>query len=201
MPNTDPWGQGVQLMSNTDAPDIPKAVSDLAAGTIPKGVLSFASASARGATLAGAQAPFSGMLTWLRDVRRLDLYDGGTWWPVYYLPSETTVNVSLVSWSVNVDSWIDYRSGVVTLRMGTFQRQSSAAGATADTRLPVLIPDAYRHPTRNIYGTSYQTGGSPGRFTIYSKIGDQPGQVWLTQHAAIAVGDWCMPQTITWTIG
>ena len=76
MPTTDSYGQGIQLMSLTDAPDIPKAIADIASGVIPRGVMRFASASARGATLT---SPIAGMLAWLQDVRLLTLYDGSAW--------------------------------------------------------------------------------------------------------------------------
>lgn len=76
MPTTDDYGQGISLASLTDAPDLSKAIKDLADGVIPRGRLSFASASARGATLT---APVEGMLTWLQDVNRLDVWDGSAW--------------------------------------------------------------------------------------------------------------------------
>jgi hypothetical protein len=79
MPTTDDYGQGIQLASLTDAPDIPGAIKALADGVIPRGVLSFASGTERGATLYGpSRAPVEGMLTWLRDVNRLDIFDGTT---------------------------------------------------------------------------------------------------------------------------
>ncbi|MFE0219489.1 hypothetical protein ACFW0U_01190 [Streptomyces albidoflavus] len=79
MPPNDSYGQGIGLWAVNDAPDIPGAIAALAAGVIPRGVLRFASASTRGATLIGDRAPVGGMLTWLQDVKRLDLYDGGQW--------------------------------------------------------------------------------------------------------------------------
>ncbi|WP_309029306.1 hypothetical protein [Streptomyces alfalfae] len=79
MPTTDGYGQGISLPTLTDAPDLPGQLAALAAGLIPRGVLWFASASARGATLTGSYAPVGGMLTYLQDIRRLDHYDGSTW--------------------------------------------------------------------------------------------------------------------------
>jgi hypothetical protein len=76
---TDDYGQGISLASLTDAPDLPKAIGDLAAGVIPRGVMRFASASTRGATLVDDAAPVEGMLSWLQDVNRLDCYDGSSW--------------------------------------------------------------------------------------------------------------------------
>ncbi|MEV4908701.1 hypothetical protein AB0N46_29160 [Streptomyces albidoflavus] len=79
MPTTDLYGQGIPLAALTDGPDIPKAIADLAGGVIPKLALPYASASVRGATLVGDRAPRAGMITWLQDVKRLDVYDGSQW--------------------------------------------------------------------------------------------------------------------------
>jgi hypothetical protein len=77
MPTPDSYGQEIGLWSLTDAPDIPAAIKLLADGVIPRGVLSFASGTERGATLYGPdRAPVEGMLTWLQDVNRLDVFDG-----------------------------------------------------------------------------------------------------------------------------
>ena len=76
MPTTDAYGQGISLASLTDAPDLPKAIADLANGVIPRGIMRFASASARGATIT---APVEGMAAWLQDVDLLTVYDGSAW--------------------------------------------------------------------------------------------------------------------------
>ncbi|MFJ5089961.1 hypothetical protein [Streptomyces sp. NPDC088674] len=145
--------------------------------------------------------PRRGDLEYQTDTGKFVFWTGSGWSTIYAPPAEMTVNVSLVSWTVSVDSWLEYRNGVVTLRLGTFLRASGSSTGGDDTRLPVLIPEAYRHPTRNVYGIAYQTGTSPARFTVYSKIGERPGQVWLTQHSAIRPDDYVMPETLTWTIG
>lgn len=79
MPTTDKYGQGIGLWQMTDAPSIPDAIKAIADGVIPRGVLRFASASQRGATLVGEYAPVDGMLTWLVDVKRLELRSSGAW--------------------------------------------------------------------------------------------------------------------------
>ena len=79
MPTPDGYGQSIGLWQMTDPPSIPDAIKAIADGVIPRGVLRFASASTRGATLVGAYAPVEGMLSWLQDVNRLDLYDGTAW--------------------------------------------------------------------------------------------------------------------------
>ncbi|MFG3046215.1 hypothetical protein ACGFZR_14965 [Streptomyces sp. NPDC048241] len=79
MPTPDIYGQGIGLWAMTDAPSIPDAIAAFAKGALPRLRLTFASASARGATLVGAAAPVPGMTTWLTDVARLEIWDGSTW--------------------------------------------------------------------------------------------------------------------------
>lgn len=90
MPTTDGYGQNIGLWSMTDAPSIPDAVRLLAAGVIPRGVLQFASATTRGATLIGDYAPVDGMMTLLQDVKRLDVRLNGAW---------VAVSVGASSWT------------------------------------------------------------------------------------------------------
>lgn len=104
MPTTDDYGQGVSIASLTDAPDLAKAISDLAAGVIPRGILRFASASTRGATLVGDTAPVEGMLSWLQDVNRLDLYDGSAWVAVSTGASAWTTITPESPWTQNGNS-------------------------------------------------------------------------------------------------
>jgi hypothetical protein len=100
VPTTDAYGQGIQLASLTDAPDLPKAISDVANGTIPRGVMRFASASARGATLS---SPAAGMVAWLQDSKYLTLYDGSAW-VVISAGTQAWTAVSLASGFSNTDN-------------------------------------------------------------------------------------------------
>lgn len=79
MPITDDYGQSVQIAALTDAPDAGKLAKDIVNALAQRGVMRFASASARSATLTGVAAPVEGMQTWLQDVNRLDVYDGSSW--------------------------------------------------------------------------------------------------------------------------
>ncbi|MEU4154708.1 hypothetical protein [Streptomyces antimycoticus] len=101
MPVPDDYGQGIQIASLTDAPDAEKLAKEIANGLAQRGVMSFASASARGATLS---PPTEGMLTWIRDADRLDLYDGSAWVTVS-VGSRTWTTVPLASgWTQNGNS-------------------------------------------------------------------------------------------------
>lgn len=141
MPTTDTYGQGIQLASLTDAPDIPGAIKALADGVIPRGVLSFASGTERGATLYGPdRAPVEGMLTWLRDVNRLDLFDGTNFVAVSTGASAwTTINlVSPFTQNGNTNGTLQYRllniSGEESLQLrGAIGRSSYPASPAYNT--------------------------------------------------------------------
>ncbi|MEU5908897.1 hypothetical protein ABZ780_31595, partial [Micromonospora sp. NPDC047467] len=76
----------------------------------------------------------------------------------------------------------------------------TVASAT-DTRLPVLIPAAYRHKTRTIRSIAYITGARVGSVTIYAaNDASRPGQVWLTSKPAIATGDVVLPGQVSWAV-
>lgn len=112
MTTTDPYGQGISLASLTDAPDLPKAISDLANGVIPRGVLRFPSASTRGATIT---SPTEGMMAWLQDVDLLTLYDGSAW-VVVAAGTRSWTTISLASgWAQNGNSQGTFQYRIVNL--------------------------------------------------------------------------------------
>jgi hypothetical protein len=98
VPTTDDYGQGVQIASLTDAPDANKLAKDITNAIAQRSVLRFASSSARGATLT---SPVEGMLTWLQDVNRLDLYDGSSWVAVSVGRSSWTTITPESPWTQN----------------------------------------------------------------------------------------------------
>ena len=115
MPTVDKWGQGIGLWQMTDAPSIPDAIAALAAGVIPRGVLRFASASERGATLVGDYTPVDGMLTWLEDVGRLELRVDSVW-VVVAVGNRAWTTVPLASgWTQNGNSQGTFQYRVVNL--------------------------------------------------------------------------------------
>ncbi|MFE2048021.1 hypothetical protein ACFXAS_05900 [Streptomyces sp. NPDC059459] len=115
MPTTDAYGQGIGIWQMTDPPSIPDAIKLIADGVIPRGVLRFASASTRGATLVGAQAPVDGMLTWLADVDRLELRVDGVW-VVVAVGNRAWTTIGLASgWSQNGNSQGTFQYRIVNL--------------------------------------------------------------------------------------
>ncbi|MEU6543868.1 hypothetical protein [Streptomyces sp. NPDC046859] len=139
MPTPDNYGQGIGLWQLTDAPSIPEAIKLLADGVIPRGVLRFASASTRGSTLVGDYAPVEGMLSWLQDINRLDLYDGTAWVAVSVGQSAWKTVTPASPWTQNGNSQgtLQYRilniSGEESLQfrggLGRSSYPSSPAGS------------------------------------------------------------------------
>jgi hypothetical protein len=148
VPTTDDYGQGVQIASLTDAPDANKLAKDIANAIAPRSIMRFTSASARGATLT---SPTEGMLTWLQDVNRLDLYDGTTWVAVSVGRSSWTTITPASPWTQNGNSngTFQYRllniSGEESLQLrGALGRSSyptSPAGSYVvnNTALPSIV--------------------------------------------------------------
>jgi hypothetical protein len=151
VPTTDDYGQGVQIASLTDAPDANKLAKDIANAIAPRSIMRFTSASARGAALAGDYAPVEGMLTWLQDVNRLDLYDGSSWVAVSVGRSSWTTITPESPWTQNGNSngTFQYRllniSGEESLQLrGALGRSSyptSPAGSYVvnNTALPSIV--------------------------------------------------------------
>ncbi|MET8880553.1 hypothetical protein [Streptomyces rubiginosohelvolus] len=76
MPLTDSYGQGIPYPTLTDKPNAQTLGQGIVDGLTPKVVMTFASAVVRGATI---KKPAAGMVTWLKDVGRLEVYDGSAW--------------------------------------------------------------------------------------------------------------------------
>jgi hypothetical protein len=76
MPLTDSYGQGVTYPTLTDKPNAQTLGQGIVDGLTPKVVMTFASAVVRGATVT---KPKAGMVTWLKDIGRLEVYDGAAW--------------------------------------------------------------------------------------------------------------------------
>ncbi|MFF9215635.1 hypothetical protein [Streptomyces viridosporus] len=146
--------------------------------------------------------PRLGEVIWETDTRRLRIYDGASWLTVYSDSGEINCGVELSAWSSNAQHILVERSGSVHLRLGSWTREAGTLAAGSESRLPVLIPAQYRHPTRDQYGVGYVTGGERvARFIIYSAGTDRAGQVWLTNKPTIAKGESVMPISgISWVV-
>ncbi|MEU9245883.1 hypothetical protein [Streptomyces sp. NPDC048385] len=126
----------------------------------------------------------------------------GTLWKVLYSDSGVVdINATVSSWEYTTGSVLEERNGNVHLRLGSFRRTGASLPGATESRLPVLIPSAYRHLNRDHYITAYVTGGGIARLTVYSAASsDRPGQVWLTQHPAMDTGDLVLTSGASWVV-
>ncbi|AGK78642.1 hypothetical protein SFUL_3724 [Streptomyces microflavus DSM 40593] len=144
--------------------------------------------------------PEAGEMAYCTDTDELRMWTGAKWVTTYSNPGAINVNAFVPGWATETDSVIEVRNGVVQLRLGSFQRLSTALPGETNSRLPVLIPPAYRHPVRDQYLTCYITGGSVGRVTVRSAASTEPGQVWLTQKPDIPFGRRVLTSGASWNV-
>lgn len=112
MPTTDDYGQGINIASLTDAPDASKLAKDIVNGLAQRGVMRFASASTRNATLT---TPVEGMEAWLQDQDLLTLYDGSAW-VVVAAGTRSWTTIALTSgWAQNGNSQGNFQYRIVNL--------------------------------------------------------------------------------------
>ncbi|WP_326728959.1 hypothetical protein [Streptomyces phaeochromogenes] len=139
-----------------------------------------------------------GELQFETDTAHLSMYDGATRKTVYSESGDVSCDATVASWDITVGSVLEARSGNVHLRLGTWNRSGGALAGASDSRLPVLIPSAFRHPTRNQYAIAYITGANVGRITIYPANNALAGQAWLTQKPDLATGADVLPGNVSW---
>jgi len=167
MPSPDAYGQNVGLWAMTDAPSIPDAIKLLANGVIPRGVMRFASATARGAALAGDTAPVEGMVSYLQDTNSLELYDGANWVTPQPALTSTTSGLTAAS-GFSVNSFYGFRQGrFITLDM--YVARSGGNLPLSSGNLPDVVcctaPANWR-PTHDTINGSWDNGVVGGGFVI-----------------------------------
>ena len=160
----DQYGQSVQIWQMTDPPSIPDAAQALADGIIPRTVMRFASASARGATLT---TPVEGMTTWLEDSNTFQIWNGSAWiTPEPALVSGTTGLSPMAGWSVQ--NFFGHRQGRVTSLDFYLTRTggtiSSSNGNIGDIDIATM-PTSWR-PTHNVITGCWDSGTGHGGFLI-----------------------------------
>ena len=163
---TDDYGQSIFIPALTDTPNIATLAASMQL-ILKQSVLSFASASARNATLT---SPIEGMTTWLQDVNRIEVYNGTSW--VVPPPTITTVTTGLSvesGWAVN--SFIGRRaSGITTVvclitRTGsTIAEAGSGSGNISPEPLIATLPSGWRPP--ETINCMYATGAVDGEIII-----------------------------------
>ncbi|MFE5662464.1 hypothetical protein ACFQ7W_00840 [Streptomyces niveus] len=144
--------------------------------------------------------PRLGDLTWEVDTKRLRVFDGVSKRTLFSDSGIISVNSSLAAWSNEVESVIQERNGTVSARFGSFQRAGGTLAAGDESRLPVLIPAAYRHPSRDQYGAAI-VGGTACRFIVHAASTSRPGQVWLVNHPTIGKDAFLLPISgLSWAV-
>ncbi|MFI6465661.1 hypothetical protein [Streptomyces sp. NPDC050538] len=145
--------------------------------------------------------PAPGEMCFETNTGRVRVWTGDGWVGLFDDSGSVVVDSALSAWTISVNSVLQKRNGNVHLRLGSFQRAAGTLAAADESRLPVLIPAAYQHPTRDQYVMAYTSGVEISRLIIYSKASDRPGQVWVTNHPAIAKGDFVLPSSgISWVV-
>ncbi|MDT0567926.1 hypothetical protein RM704_10660 [Streptomyces sp. DSM 3412] len=153
------------------------------------------------AALAGLP-PTLGDLVYEVDTGRVRIYDGSAYRDVYSYSGAIDVSSTLSGWAVVVTPMLEVRSGVACLRLGQFSRAGGNLSGPNDSRLPILIPAAYRHPTRNVYANCYITGARIGRCTIYpANHESRAGQVWMSQKPDMTNADDVLFADVSWVVG
>ncbi|MBL3669042.1 hypothetical protein JL475_24225 [Streptomyces sp. M2CJ-2] len=145
--------------------------------------------------------PERGEMAWETDTGRLVLWDGRTWLVVYEDSGTVLIDSQLSAWTNASASVLEKRNGTVHMRLGSFERKSGNLAGSAMSRLPVLIPSAYRHPTRDLHILAYISGASLARVIVYSANTDRPGQVWLENYESVRTGQYVMPMSgVSWVV-
>lgn len=145
--------------------------------------------------------PVPGELAFETNTGIMRLWTGSSWTSVFDDSGVIVVDSALSAWSISTSSVLQKRNGSVHLRLGSFQRAAGTLAGADESRLPVLIPAAYRHATRDQYAIAYTTGVEISRLIIYSSASDRPGQVWLTNHPTISTGEFILPGSgVSWVV-
>ncbi|MFI6337847.1 hypothetical protein [Streptomyces sp. NPDC050535] len=145
--------------------------------------------------------PVVGEMCLETDTGRIRAWNGDAWTIVYSNSGTVTLDALVAGWDSVASSVLEVRSGAVHLRLGGFRRVGSTLAADTESRLPVLIPSAYRHPSRDQYALAYVSGVEIARLIIYSAADDRPGQVWITNKPSISNGESVFPASgISWVV-
>ncbi|MFD8970551.1 hypothetical protein ACFV0C_37115 [Streptomyces sp. NPDC059568] len=140
-------------------------------------------------------------LAYETDTGRVRMWTGTSWVIIYEDSGIVNINSTLGAWSNEVDCVLQKRNGTVHLRLGSFKRLAGNLTAPVETRLPVLIPAACRHSSRDQYGF-VMVNGSVGRYIIYATSNSgRGGQIYLVNKPAISAGDFVLPMSgMSWVV-
>ncbi|MGW5126675.1 hypothetical protein ACWEQ7_21995 [Streptomyces sp. NPDC004069] len=145
--------------------------------------------------------PITGELCYETDTGMVRVWTGTAWQLVSGGSGQVVVTASVSGWSTISDSALEMRSGVVHLRAGAIKRSGGTLAAGTESRLPILIPAAYRHRSRDQYVLAYISGGGVARIIVYAANTDRAGQAWLKEHPQISTDGNVIPESGTsWVV-
>jgi hypothetical protein len=169
MPLTDTYGQNIPYPTLTDKPNAQSLAEGLVTNMTPKLVMTFASAVTRGATV---KKPVEGMVTWLKDVNRLEVYDG-TSWVSFASGTNTWKSVPLASgWTNNGNSQGNFEYRVVNL-FG--ENTIMFRGGLSRSSYPTTIPSYFELNT-----TALPTSAQPASLRTISVPCSDAGSTRIT---------------------
>lgn len=156
MPIADSYGQNVPIATLTDPPNAQTLASNIVQNLVPLSNMRFASASVRGATLTGTAAPTEGMVSWIKDTNRLEVYNGSAW--VTVGSGSTTwskVPITTPPWTHNANSNGDFEYKVADFNgdrtiffRGSVGNSWSGGGVSSNYQITAEALPASARPSR-----------------------------------------------------
>jgi len=168
MATTDDYGQGVSIAALADAPNAEVLGKNITNALAQRGVMRFASASARAAALT---SPVEGMMTWLQDVNGLYLYDGSAWQPIM-IGSATVSDQQSSSFDATITTF------GTTASAGTYAHCGVAFTAPSSGKVKISVAARFQSSTSTsgcLITPETRTGGTIGGGTIVEGASDING--------------------------
>ncbi|MFJ7100197.1 hypothetical protein [Streptomyces albogriseolus] len=134
------------------------------------------------------------------DTGTVRMWDGTTWAVLRKTDATVNADVTLTAWTATGASVMERRGDICVLRTAYFERKGSNLSTASDSRLPLLIPSAHRHAYLQMHTPVYVTGSRIGVVTLYPDNHDRAGQLWITTHPGINVGQTIGTTTMTWAV-
>lgn len=95
---------GLVYPAETDTPDVPRDIQNLAKAVEKRIMGIYLSASDRDTQLTGGTAPVEGQVAYLKDTNLFTYYDGAAWQKMFNIPTFTT-STSAPSGGSDGDVW------------------------------------------------------------------------------------------------
>lgn len=160
---TDTYAQYYTYPTVTDVPNIQTVGQSIADIIVPRSVMRFNSASHRGGVITN---PAAGMVTWLADVKRLEVYDGYAWQAIV-AATRPWANVALPSgyapWEGNTVAPRVRREGSIVYLEGRMKKTSAQIPAS-DSLVIGTLPAGYwpvDHYAEGFVTTTNASNGTP----------------------------------------